>query len=144
MASQRGGRRPEPTPSTSIPDGWVGCEDRVAWLLRINRIYGPDEELAVGANFARAFSGGPVPRSIDGAQVTRWERASQRAAFQVIRRYEEVLNLPSNRIVAVADVLYRETRGAPGRSYLDRGLRADSREVHRRTEQLLDRACGTA
>ena len=80
-----------PTPEVPRGRGWLGCENRVAWLLRTNRLYGADPRLAVGANFARAFRGGCTRRSVDGAQVSRWERVVQPTDYQVLARYEELL-----------------------------------------------------
>ena len=74
-------------------NGWVGCEDRIAWLLRVNRIYGRDEQLSVGTEFARAYRGGVAQRSVDGTQITRWELARQRVGYTPIRRYEQLLGL---------------------------------------------------
>jgi hypothetical protein len=122
--------------------GPFGCENRVAWLLRTNRLYGTNEGFAVGSRFAKAFPGKGFRRAIDGAQLTRWEKAVQRAGYPVLRRYEELLNLPPHRLVAVADALYRAAAGRPGRSLLDRALDADSPELRVRTEQLIDQTRG--
>jgi hypothetical protein len=55
MASSRSARgRPlEPTPALQGTDGSLDSERRVAWLLRVNRIYGHDEKLAVAPPPAR-------------------------------------------------------------------------------------------
>jgi hypothetical protein len=135
-------RRAQSTPHVPAGSGRVGCEDRVAWLLRANRVYGTDKGFATGSNFAKAFRGNGFRRSIDGAQLTRWERAAQRAGHAVLRRYEELLNLPPYRLVSIADSVYRSTEGRPGRSYLDREIDADSPDVRRHTEQLIDKARG--
>jgi hypothetical protein len=118
------------------------CEERIAWLLRTNRIFGPDETLATGAKFAKAFRGNDFHREIDRTQVTRWEKATQRAGYQVIRRYEELLGLARHRLVAVADGLYRSALDAPGRSYLDRELDGADPQLHRRTSALIERVVG--
>ena len=117
--------------------------DRIAWLLRANRLYGADEKLAVGSRFARAFRGNGYPYPIDRAQVSRWERAAQRPGFAVLRRYEELLGMPSHRLVTLADMLYREARGTAGRSYLNRRPGGTTPEPRERTEQLIDVALGT-
>jgi hypothetical protein len=87
----------------------------VAWLLRTNRLYGPDRELAAGRTFARAFGGGCADRAVDAAQVARWELVAARADYRTIRRYEELLGLPDHRLTVLADTVYREARGTPGR-----------------------------
>jgi hypothetical protein len=124
-------------------DRQPGCEARIAWLLRANRLYGADEKFAAGVNFVKAFRGKGFRRAIDGAQLTRWERAGQRVGFTALRRYEELLNLPSHTLVAVADVLHRTTSGVAGPSYLDRRIDGDAAEVRKRVEQLIDRARGS-
>ncbi len=139
-ASTGNGRRVEPTPVIPAVAGRVGCHDRVAWLLRTNRLYGTNEKLATGSNFAKAFHGDGFRRSIDGAQVSRWERAAQRPGYPVLRRYEELLELPSYRLVAMADTLYREVDGRPGQSNLDRTVEGDAPDARVRTEQLIDSA----
>ncbi len=127
------GRPPAPTPH--LGGGRVGCEDRIAWLLRTNRVYGGDASLAIGANFAAELH-------VDPARVTRWERAALTAGYPVLRRYERVLGLRRYSLVSVADLVYRETRGSAGRSHLDRGLDGASPLVRRRTETLLDKTLG--
>src|SRR5215475_1082092 len=136
------GPLPKPTPLCGPRKGWVGCEDRIGWLLRMNRVYGEDERLAVGVHFARAFRGGCAPRAVDGPQITRWERASQRADRLVVRRYEQLLGLPESSLVAVADAVYREARGVPGLSFPD-ARAPDPARLRERTYQLLDQATGT-
>lgn len=117
----RRGRPTQPTVKRAIPGG-LGCEYRVAWMLRVNRLYGEDERLSVGSVFARAFRGGSWGRDVDGPQINRWELVKQHARYPEIRRYEELLGLPRNALVAVADFIYRETRGTPGPPHLRRPL----------------------
>src|SRR3954447_20362527 len=94
------GRPPRPVRATPRRRGWYGCEDRIAWLLRVCRIHGPDEQLAKASAFAATLRGG--------------ERGASRAGVRVLRRYEELLGLPAGRLVATADFAYREASAAIG------------------------------
>src|SRR5437868_11236884 len=99
------GRPPRQARRTMRRSGWYGCEEIVAWLLRVNRLGGRDEEIARLTNFAAAFQGGCWPGPVSASQISRWETAAARAGFTVLRRYEELLGLPHGRLSAVADWL---------------------------------------
>jgi hypothetical protein len=120
--------------------GWYGCEDRIAWLLRVCRIHGPDERLANASVFAATFRGGSWPDRVAASQISRWETAASRAGVRVLRRYEELLGLPAGRLVATADFAYREASAAIGPPPLDRGLDGADPRVQDDTALLLDRA----
>lgn len=109
----------------------------MAWLLRINRIFGSDEELAIASRFARELSG-----QVSESQVSRWEHATARAGAEVIRRYERVLALPEGRIGAVAHSLYRESLGRLGPPVLRPQTDPDDEQARRRLAGLLERALG--
>jgi hypothetical protein len=113
------------------------CESVVAWLLRINRIFGADEELAVASRFARELSG-----QVSESQVSRWEHATARAGADVIRRYEHVLGLSEGRIAAVAHSLYRESLGRLGPPVLRPQTDPGDEDARRRLGLLLERALG--
>jgi hypothetical protein len=102
---------------------------RMGWLLRVNRALGPDRSLAVAARFAaalRACGDGPA----SPARVSQWETGAARVSRCTVRRYERLLGLPEDRLVAVAETL-------PG-TVLDPADRTE------RTLVLLDRALGGA
>jgi len=140
MATGRRGR-----PTALVPSEWTGSrpitsDDRIAWLLRINRLFGPDDGLAVGATFARAFKaadGGPVAAS----QISRWELGHQRAGYHVLRQYEELLGLKRNHLVTIADTVYREDRAGPARSPMIRTV--DLSDARDRLDLLLERGLST-
>lgn len=119
MGTGKRGRPTQPTVKRHIRGG-LGCEYRIAWMLRINRLYGDDQSLSVGKKFARAFRGGSWDREVDGSQITHWEKLDQIPGYEVIRRYEELLGLPRNSLIAVADVVYHDKRGTPGSPHLKR------------------------
>ncbi|MDH6465043.1 hypothetical protein M2302_005244 [Micromonospora sp. A200] len=82
-------------------------QQRVGWLLRVNRLYGPSERWLRSADFAQAFQGGSWPKRTSIYQISRWETAVVRVSYPTICRYEELLDLPSHRLVALIDTIYR-------------------------------------
>src|SRR5205823_5562804 len=99
--------------------------------------YCGDDHLASLTGFAAHFDGSNRPGPVSASQVSRWETAASRAGFSVLRRYEESLGLPSNRLTVVADWTYREAVGLAGPPVLDRRLGKHER-VRERTEELLE------
>jgi transcriptional regulator with XRE-family HTH domain len=105
---------------------------RMGWLLRVNRVLGPDRNFATAARFAaalRAAGGGPA----SPARVSQWETGAARVSRRTVRRYERLLGLPVDRLAAVADVL-AVPGDAAGPEPLDR----------ERAWRLLERAPGDA
>lgn len=103
---------------------------RMGWLLRVNRVLGPERNLATAARFATAL------RSLGGgaaspAQVSKWETGAARVGHGTVRRYERLLGLPVNRLAAMAAILpgaaVTPTGGDPDRlpDLLDLGLSGD-------------------
>lgn len=138
-----GGRPPGPIHHTPRGPGWHGCEDEIAWLLRVNRLHGADNRLANGKAFAAAFRGRDWPTPTSASQISRWETATTKAGFGVLRRYEQVLGLPDRQLIAAADWTYRKAVAHPGSPVLDRGLNPEDIQVHDRTDQLLEQALST-
>ncbi|MEV4754317.1 hypothetical protein AB0J86_04260 [Micromonospora sp. NPDC049559] len=65
-------------------------------------------ELHRAARFAPAFGGGSWRGGpISESRVSRWESGFTPVPYAAVRRYEELLLLPRNAIVAPLDVLYR-------------------------------------
>ena len=120
--------------------GWYGCEDQIAWLLRANRLFGPDERLTSLTAFAAAFHGGCWARPASPSQVSRWETAAAQAGFGVLRRYEQLLDLPAGDLTAIADWAYRKAARRPGPPALSRGIDPADPRVHERAAQLLEQA----
>jgi hypothetical protein len=135
------GRPPRPARSTLHRPGWFECEDRIAWLLRANRLYGPHRITA--AAFAAAFHGGSFPQQVGVSQISKWETAASRIRLAVLRRYEELLELEPHHLVAVADWIYRDTTGSIGAPLLTRGIDPENPRVHQRIDELLERALST-
>src|SRR4051794_13402677 len=86
--------------------GAVGAIERVAWLIRVNRLLGDDAEWSRSSTFARAFHGGSSPRGASESTISRWEGAAARLNHGSVRRYEELLGLPRAHLTAVADSLH--------------------------------------
>jgi hypothetical protein len=140
MPSDAQGRPPRQVRQTIRRPGWYGCEQVVAWLLRVNRLYGRDEKFTSLKRFTAAFQGGSWPDPVSASQISRWETAAARAGFNVVRRYEEMLGLPYGRLVAVADWAYRKASDSAGPPVLHRGLDPADPHMHDRTHELLDQA----
>lgn len=136
------GRRPDSGPQRTPATGVKSCDAIVAWLLRVNRIYGPDEHLAVASRFVQALADSPRDIAASESQVSRWERAAVRVSHAVICRYEQVLGLVPGRLAAVADSLYRERLGRLGPSVLKRESSADTPAVRDQLSELCERAFG--
>jgi hypothetical protein len=120
--------------------GRQGFDERMGWLLRVNRLLGADESLVTATQFAAAlrFRAGSGPAS--PAQVSRWETGAVRVDYRTVRQYERLLELPVNSLVAMADRTGRRRTGGPGRESLDRRLDPDEPAFHRYSGQLLERA----
>jgi hypothetical protein len=107
---------------------------RMGWLLRVNRVLGPDRNLATAARFATALrTAGDGPAS--PARVSQWETGAARVSRRTVHRYERLLGLPVDRLAAVADAMAAFGDAEPAGSGpfdLDRAWR------------LLDRALGGA
>jgi hypothetical protein len=138
-AHTTGGRPPRGVRNTPRRPGWYGCEDRIAWLLRANRLYGEDERLRSATAFTAAFPGGAWPESVSASVISRWETAASRADFRVLRRYEQLLGVPTGHLLAVADWIYRKASSRIGPPVLSRRLRPETPLLHERAEELLER-----
>lgn len=107
----------------------------IGWLLRVNRRFGPDEALHSGRTFARAFAtGGSQP--LAPSQITRWETGELLPARGAIRRYEELLGLTPESMVAVADAMMHS---AADGAYLRGGPEGEHDRDRDRLYDLLDR-----
>jgi hypothetical protein len=134
------GRPPRQVRGVQHRPGWHGCEDQIAWLLRANRLFGPDDGLTSLTAFAAALGGGCWQGPASPSQVSRWETAAVPAGFGVLRRYEQLLGLSAGQLTAVADWAYRKAARRPGPPALSRGLDPADPQVHDRAGQLLEQA----
>ncbi|WP_143229269.1 hypothetical protein [Actinophytocola xanthii] len=121
--------------------GRFASRTRIAWLLRMSRLYGRDPELAVATRFVVALAAhhGPVAPS----QVSRWENGAQPVPYRVIRAYENVLELPPGHLSAAIDAVHQVRSVRPGTPRLDRRFVPDTR-LTAELDDLLDRCLGDA
>jgi transcriptional regulator with XRE-family HTH domain len=117
-------------------DGRFASRTRIAWLLRVSRLYGRDPELAVAKRCAPALSArlGPVTPS----QISRWENGVQPVPYRVIRAYEDVLGLPVGQLSAAVDTVHQVRSVRPGAPRLDRRFTPGAR-LAAELDDLLDR-----
>jgi hypothetical protein len=127
--------RPSRLPSASAAPG---CRQRIAWLLRVNRRFGPGGRDVRLAGFAAGLAAAGCPAS--AGQLSRWETGHLPVPHHAVVAYEKVLGLPRNRLVTVVDGIYRHRADRAAPSRLDRRIRPDDRSTLTRAEDLLDRA----
>lgn len=131
--------RPPSSPRQTARPGWPPHQDRVAWLLRVNRLYGQQGDWIAAATFADAFQGGSWRERTSVYRISRWETAAVRVPYLAVRRYEQLLDLPGGSLVAPLDTLYRYFApivSAP--PLLARGTDKQSTDRLDRIEQLLE------
>lgn len=122
-------------------DGRFASRTRIAWLLRVSRLYGRDPELAVARRCVTAFSAreGPVTPS----QISRWENGVLPVPYRVIRAYENLLGLSAGQLSAAVDTVHQVRSVRPGAPRLDRRFTPGAR-LAGELDDLLDRCLGDA
>ncbi|WP_162907084.1 hypothetical protein [Allorhizocola rhizosphaerae] len=108
----------------------------IGWLLRANRLHGPNTSLRSGRTFAHAFRH-DGQRELAPSHITRWESGKLVATHATIRRYEQLLDLPAESLVAINDALVR-AYGSSTHGYL--APRGEAEHGYRRLHELLDQA----
>lgn len=105
--------RPQRLPEDphTLSSGKVGCDQRIAWLLTVTRVLGPDPDLARRDGFIAALKARGIP--VDASRVSRWESGLQSLPAAVTSTYESVLGLPEGSLVAVANGLRRSFGDGP-------------------------------
>lgn len=119
--------------------GRFASRTRIAWLLRMSRLYGRDPDLAVARRCVTALSAhhGPVTPS----QISRWENGVQPVPYRVIRAYEDLLGLPPGHLSSAVDTVHQVRSVRPGAPRLDRRLTPGAR-LAAELDELLDRCLG--
>lgn len=112
---------------------------RVAWLLRANRIFHTNKEWSKAVIFASAFKGGSWSAEVSEARISRWETGIVKPPYAAIRRYEELLDLPPNSLVTVAETLCRTSGSPDGMRVLDRQTDTSDPSVQRRAEVIMEK-----
>ncbi|MCT9094255.1 helix-turn-helix domain-containing protein [Streptomyces sp. ASQP_92] len=122
-------------------------KDRVGWLLRVNRVYGRGGRWFRLTSFAEAFHGGSWPKPVDASRISRWENGGSPPTLAVLRRYEELLELPRNTLVSTVEMTMRyygvDALG-PTPRHGSTGNDQDADQELDRLEVLIDRVCSTA
>ncbi|MDX2971302.1 hypothetical protein PWY87_28055 [Kribbella solani] len=77
---------------------WLG------WMLKVNRVAGPDPGLRTRTAFARVLPD-QVVRPVHPSTIQRWEAGSLRAPRGAITRYERLLALPTGTLTSIFDLL---------------------------------------
>lgn len=110
-ARRRG--RPQRLPDDPHPlsSGVVGCDQRIAWLVTVSRVLGPDPELSRRDGFIAALREEDIP--VDASRVSRWESGLQPLPSRVVATYERVLGLSEGSLVSVAGGLRRSFGTGP-------------------------------
>ncbi|HYQ68902.1 hypothetical protein [Actinophytocola sp.] len=116
----------------------VKRRQRLGWLLRVNRIHGTQPRYARLRNFAADWVRGGLRATV--ATFSRWETGLSAVPYRAVRRYEEVLGLPPHAMVSVIDTVSRYMSASAEAAPLL--TRPKTPEPERRTEELVDRACG--
>lgn len=109
---------------------------RLGWLLRVNRLFGTRSRLR---DFAAEFTRDGRFRAAV-ATFSRWETGLSAVPYRAVRRYEQVLALPAHALVSVIDTVSRYMSASADAAPLL--TRPSTPEPQRRTEELVDRACG--
>jgi hypothetical protein len=110
-ARRRGRPQRLPEDPHSLSSGAVGCDQRIAWLLTVSRVLGPDPELARRDGFIAALKERGV--MVDASRVSRWESGLQSLTAGVAATYEAVLGLTEGSLVSVAGGLRRSFGTGP-------------------------------
>lgn len=88
MQGRRGRKADPPRDDTPFEARTVDVEARAGLLLRHNRAYGPNTELATGSAMVAALGKLGVPAS--PADISHWERGATPAPARVIEAYESL------------------------------------------------------
>lgn len=122
----------------------LAAREKVAWLVRVNRRFGTEKRYRTQACLVKDFCGSAAD-AVTAGTISRWESGRLRLPYLAVRRYEDLLGLPANQLVAVIDTTLRYFEPArQGDLNLTRKRAGDEAAVHRRVQQLLDAACSTA
>lgn len=111
----------------------------VGWLLRANRtLTKVDPRLRSGKEFARLFRN-ESQSGLAASHITRWEHGAMAVSRATIRRYEQMLDLSSESLVTVSDLVGR-SEPVPYQTGQSRSGDKDGS----RLKELLDRALSGA
>ncbi|MEU3509392.1 hypothetical protein ABZ733_16135 [Streptomyces longwoodensis] len=112
---------------------------RAGWLLRAHRQCHDDSVLRGLRGFARALAA--VGGDASPSSVSRWETGRTALDRGVVRRYEDILGLPSHHLLSVIDAMARYDGGRSAVAFLRpaQPTSTGDRATGRRLDALLDR-----
>ena len=139
--SRRG--RPYNSPAAPSDTGAMTVQrHRVAWLLRVNRLYGVEPRWLKIGSFASSFPGGAWRSQADSSKISRWETARLRVPYLAIRRYEELLELLPTHLTSIVDTLYwYVSPTGDGANELHGTRPIGHADLRHRVDELIERAC---
>lgn len=105
-----------------------GSQERIAWLLGTNRLWGGDGAFASRRAFVPALAAAGVPA--DESRLSRWEAGGVPLSNAVVEGYERALGLAPLQLAAVTQCLRPVVPPASGR--------IDSDELHALFDPLFD------
>lgn len=77
---------------------------KMLWVLRNARIHAADPDVRGASGFAAGAGRAPA---VHRSQVGRWESGAVAVTHELVRRYEQVLDLPEGQLLAAIDVFSR-------------------------------------
>ncbi|MFJ3720602.1 helix-turn-helix domain-containing protein [Streptomyces sp. NPDC090057] len=109
------------------------------WLLRVHRQCHGDAGLRGLRGFAQALAAKNA--EVSPSSISRWETGRTAVDRSVVRRYEDVLGLPSHHLLSVIDTMARYDGGRSAVAFLRRSQPTSTgdRAAGRRLDALLDR-----
>jgi hypothetical protein len=118
---------------------------RIAWMLRVNRLYGHEPAWVSGAAFSAAFAGGCHPDAVSGSKISRWETGLTAVPHRAVRRYEQLLGLSACSLTSTVDIVTRFMSPSDGaRQTGGRRLSDTDLDAGHRLESFLERAISSA
>lgn len=112
---------------------------RLGWLMLMSRLHHDDGRLSYGAAFNAALRASGL--FADRSAISRWESGMVAPKWEVLRAYEQTLDLPDGQLTSVANSLWRPYAGdyATG---CQPALDARSPAFHARLDTLFDSLLG--
>jgi len=139
--------RGRPRRPAQEPSGGGGAErlsSRVAWLLRVSRLYGADPAWVSAGTFSAAFAGGAHPEAVSESKISRWETGRTQVPRRAVRRYEELLTLPACTLTSTVDLITRYLSPVAAAGAGPRAPRGLAEEPGDRLEAFVDQASSSA
>lgn len=95
----------------------------VGWVLQNARLHAHDLGMRSASSLARGTDGYPP---VHRAQVGRWENGASTVSYDLVRRYETMLDLPEGQLLCAIDYLARDEQPVRPAPALPRPLKPDA------------------